>query len=71
MLAIVLTARVLGAGMGTARAVGAIAFSVLIGLMMHVLFRGDESAAPGRDAARPAGERAAGRSGSRPSSSPC
>ena len=31
VLAIVLTARVLGAGMGTARAVGAIAFSVLIG----------------------------------------
>ena len=43
VLAIVLTARVLGAGMGTARAVGAIAFSVLIGLMMHALFRGDEA----------------------------
>jgi hypothetical protein len=60
VLAIVLTARVLGPGMGTARAVGAIAFSVLIGLMMHVLFRRDETRrqgavppAPAAAAARP------------------
>lgn len=43
VLAIVLTARVLGAGIGTARAVGAIAFSVIIGLMMHLIFRRDET----------------------------
>ena len=43
VLAIVLTARVLGAGIGTARAVGAIAFSVVIGLLMHVIFRRDET----------------------------
>jgi hypothetical protein len=43
VLAIVLTARVLGAGIGIARAVGAIAFSVVIGLLMHVIFRRDET----------------------------
>ena len=65
VLAIVLTARVLGAGMGTARAVGAIAFSVLIGLMMHALFRGDEARrqdamppAPAATGGRPLGQQA-------------
>ncbi|MDO8835224.1 MAG: permease [Vicinamibacterales bacterium] len=43
VLAIVLTARVLGPGIGAARAVGAIAFSVIIGLTMHLLFRREES----------------------------
>jgi uncharacterized membrane protein YraQ (UPF0718 family) len=43
VLAIVLTARVLGAGVGTARAAGAIAFSVVIGLLMHVIFRREET----------------------------
>jgi hypothetical protein len=43
VLAIVLTARVLGAGIGTARAAGATAFSVVIGLLMHVIFRRDET----------------------------
>lgn len=43
VLAIVLTARVLGPGIGAARAVGAIAFSVVIGLTMHVLFRREET----------------------------
>ncbi|RMH01748.1 MAG: hypothetical protein D6702_10535 [Planctomycetota bacterium] len=42
VLAIVLTARVLGLEMGAARAVGAIAFSLLIGLLMHFLFRHEE-----------------------------
>ena len=42
VLAIVLTARVLGLQMGIARAVGAIAFSVVIGLIMHLLFRKEE-----------------------------
>ncbi len=44
VLAIILTARVLGAGLGFARAVGAILFSVAIGLLMHFIFRRDEEA---------------------------
>jgi uncharacterized membrane protein YraQ (UPF0718 family) len=43
VLAIVLTARVLGLEMGIARAVGAIVFSVVIGVAMHVLFRREEA----------------------------
>lgn len=39
ILAIILTARVLGPELGIARAVGAIVFSVVIGLVMHALFR--------------------------------
>ncbi|MHC4591327.1 MAG: permease [Planctomycetota bacterium] len=38
VLAIVLTARVLGLGFGVARAVGAVVFSVVIGLLMHWIF---------------------------------
>ena len=44
VLAIVITARVLGAGFGIARAVGAVIFSVVIGLLMHLLFRKEEQA---------------------------
>ncbi len=44
VLAIVLTARVLGFGIGMARAVGAIIFSIVIGLIMHFLFREEEEA---------------------------
>ena len=44
ILAIVLTARVLGPAMGSARAVGAIIFSIVIGLIMHFLFRKEEEA---------------------------
>ncbi len=44
VLAIVLTARVLGMKMGIARAVGAIVFSVVIGLLMHLIFRKEELA---------------------------
>jgi len=44
ILAIVLTARVLGLPIGIARAVGAIAFSIIIGLIMHFLFRKEEAA---------------------------
>jgi hypothetical protein len=43
VLAIVLTARVLGAEMGVARAVGAVAFSVVVGLLMHLIFREEEA----------------------------
>lgn len=43
VLAIVLTARVLGPELGVARAVGAIVFSVLVGVLMHVIFRKEEN----------------------------
>jgi uncharacterized membrane protein YraQ (UPF0718 family) len=42
VLAIILTARVLGPEMGIARAVGAVLFSVIIGLLMHFLFLKEE-----------------------------
>ena len=42
VLAIILTARVLGPGLGIARAVGAILFSIIIGLLMHLIFRKEE-----------------------------
>jgi uncharacterized protein len=42
ILAIVLTARVLGPELGIARAVGAVVFSVVIGLCMHLFFRKEE-----------------------------
>lgn len=44
VLAIVLTARVLGLKLGIARAVGAIVFSVVVGLLMHLIFRKEELA---------------------------
>ena len=43
ILAIVLTARILGPEMGIARAVGAIIFAVIIGLLMHFFFRREEA----------------------------
>ena len=42
VLAIVLTARILGPELGIARAVGAISFSVIIGLAMHFIYRKEE-----------------------------
>lgn len=42
VLAIILTARILGMELGIARAVGAVLFSVVIGLMMAYLFRKEE-----------------------------
>ena len=42
ILAIVLTARVLGIQMGIARAVGAITFSVVIGLLMNFIYRKEQ-----------------------------
>lgn len=44
VLAIILTARILGVELGAARAVGAIAFSVIIGLAMHFIFIKEERA---------------------------
>jgi uncharacterized membrane protein YraQ (UPF0718 family) len=49
VLAIVLTARILGLELGLARAIGAIFFAVITGLLMAFIFRKD-------DAARTAGE---------------
>ena len=42
ILSIILTARILGAEMGIARMVGAVAFSVIIGLVMSFIFRNEE-----------------------------
>jgi len=42
VLAIVLTARILGPELGIARAVGAVVFAVVIGLLMHLIFRREE-----------------------------
>ncbi|MFW5784778.1 MAG: permease [Chitinispirillaceae bacterium] len=60
VLAIVLTARILGPRMGIARAVGAVVFSVVIGLCMHFIYRKEEAAKvasqmamPREEAARP------------------
>lgn len=60
VLAIVLTAAVLGPELGAARAIGAIGFSVIIGLTMHLIYRKEESqraadaaAFEGDDEARP------------------
>lgn len=44
VLAIVMTARVLGVQLGTARAIGAVVFSVVVGLLMHLAFRREEAA---------------------------
>jgi len=49
VLAIVLTARILGPELGLARAIGAVLFAVITGLLMAFIFRKD-------DAARSAGE---------------
>ncbi|MBN2584503.1 MAG: permease [Planctomycetes bacterium] len=43
VLAIILTARILGLELGIARAVGAISFSVIIGLIMHLIYRKEET----------------------------
>ena len=43
-LAIVMTAKVLGVQLGLARAVGAVMFSIVIGLAMALIFRGEEKA---------------------------
>jgi uncharacterized membrane protein YraQ (UPF0718 family) len=44
VLAIILTARILGVELGIARAVGAVLFSLVIGLLMHLIFRKEETA---------------------------
>ncbi len=44
VLAIVMTARILGVELGAARAIGAVVFSVVVGLAMHLVFRSEEQA---------------------------
>jgi len=46
LLAVILTARVLGWELGVARAVGAVVFAIVIGLIMAMLFREEGSEAP-------------------------
>lgn len=53
ILAIFLTARVLGFEIGVARAVGAIVFGIIIGLIMAVVFRKDEEVRMEAGAAMP------------------
>ncbi len=53
VLAIILTARILGLEIGIARAVGAIGFSVIIGLLMHLIYRKEEAARAVRQMAMP------------------
>lgn len=63
VLAIILTARVLGFELGVARAVGAVSFAVIIGLSMAALFPGDRRAGARAEAggfaepAAPSGDR--------------
>lgn len=42
ILAIILTARILGLKIGIARAIGAVVFSIIIGLLMHLIYRKQE-----------------------------
>jgi uncharacterized membrane protein YraQ (UPF0718 family) len=53
VLAIILTARILGLELGVARAVGAVAFSIVIGLLMHLVYRREESVKAVGQAAMP------------------
>jgi len=43
VLAMIMTARILGLELGIARAVGAVVFSVVVGIAMHLLFRKEEA----------------------------
>ncbi|OGG54288.1 MAG: permease [Candidatus Handelsmanbacteria bacterium RIFCSPLOWO2_12_FULL_64_10] len=54
VLAIVLTARILGLEIGVARAVGAVVFSVAVGLLMHLIYRKEEQVKAEAQAAMPA-----------------
>jgi hypothetical protein len=42
ILAIILTARILGIEMGTARVIGAVSFSIIIGVIMSLIYRKEE-----------------------------
>jgi hypothetical protein len=60
VLAIVLTANVLGVEIGIARAVGAVVFALVIGLLMHLFFRRSEMERSGQWMAGPEHDDAAG-----------
>lgn len=53
VLAMILTARILGLELGVARAVGAVLFSVVIGLAMHLIFRKEEESKAAAQLAMP------------------
>jgi uncharacterized membrane protein YraQ (UPF0718 family) len=53
VLAIVLTARILGLEMGLARAIGAVVFSIVIGVAMHLIYRKEEAAKAAAQMAMP------------------
>lgn len=44
VLAIIITARILGWELGLARAIGAVLFSIIVGLLMHLIFLKEEKA---------------------------
>jgi hypothetical protein len=53
VLAIVLTARILGLELGVGRTMGAVVFSVVIGLLMHLIYRREEADRAAAQAALP------------------
>jgi hypothetical protein len=53
VLAIVLTARILGLELGVGRTAGAVAFSILVGLLMHLIYRREEVDRAAAQAAQP------------------
>lgn len=53
ILAIAMTARILGIELGVARAIGAVVFSVVIGVAMHLIFRKEEEAKAAAQAEMP------------------
>jgi len=53
VLAIILTARILGVQIGIARAIGAVVFSIVIGLLMYLFFRREEEEKVAVQAAMP------------------
>jgi uncharacterized protein len=63
VIAIVMTAKVLGAQLGIARAVAAVVFAIVIGLVMHLIFGRRTAMAPG---SRPCPTPTSGRPGARP-----
>ena len=56
ILAIILTARILGFELGIARIVGAVVFAVVIGLIMHFIYREEETAKAQSQLAMPEAE---------------
>jgi hypothetical protein len=65
VLAMILTARVLGLQLGLARAVGAVAFAFVVGILMALLFRREEAARQ-QDGADPFAAAAAADASARP-----